>query len=59
MEVALVRVKFPEPERISSIMDKLQKEKAVKEHDPVVAIMTLLKPLLISTSGDRSRMSAD
>ena len=35
VEVALVRVKFPEPERISSIMDKLQKEKAVKEHDPV------------------------
>lgn len=35
VEVALVRVKFPEPELISSIMDKLQKEKAVKEHDPV------------------------
>lgn len=34
VEVALVRVKFPEPERISSIMDKLQKEKAVKESDP-------------------------
>lgn len=34
VEVALVRVKFPEPERISSIMDKLQKEKAVEESDP-------------------------
>lgn len=34
VEVALVRVKFPEPEHISSIMDKLQKEKAVEESDP-------------------------
>lgn len=34
VEVALVRVKFPEPEHIPSIMDKLQKEKAVEESDP-------------------------
>lgn len=35
VEVALVKVKFPEPEHISSIIDKLQKEKALKEPDPV------------------------
>lgn len=31
VEVALVKVKFPKPERISSIMDKLQKAKAMEE----------------------------
>lgn len=46
VEVALVRVKFPEPERISSIMDKLQKEKAVKEHDPVVADNDFIKAIV-------------
>lgn len=34
VEIALVKVKFQEPEHISSIMDKLQKEKAVEESDP-------------------------
>lgn len=33
VEIALVKVKFQEPEHISSIMDKLQKEKAVEESD--------------------------
>lgn len=31
VEVALVKVKFPKPERISSIMDKLQKAKVMEE----------------------------
>lgn len=35
VEVALVKVKFPEPEHISSIMDKLHKEKAMEESNPV------------------------
>lgn len=35
VEIALVKVKFQEPEHISSIMDKLQKEKAVEESNPV------------------------
>ncbi len=34
VEIALVKVKFQEPEHISSIMDKLHKEKAVEESDP-------------------------
>lgn len=33
VEVALVKVNFPKPERISSIMDKLQKAKEIKEKE--------------------------
>lgn len=35
VEVALVKIKFPEPEHISSIMDKLRKERAMEESNPV------------------------